>query len=251
MPGNAAPTSTPMRLTGDPQDQKGARRRGAWIVFQDESGFSLLPAVRATWAPRGRKPVLTHRFSWTRMSMAGALAYRPDRSQAVFVFQIRNGSYNTESLIAYLTDLRKHLRGQPVILVWDGLSAHRSAADEGMAGHPTRLAARRGAARLRPRPQPDGTGLGQRQSPRTGQPLPRPHRRSPHRSRNRPAPSRTQLPAVLQLPCSYRPFPLTTSPKYRKIFNSDPPFPGMAPHGPPTEMILHRRDRLRSCLRRR
>jgi len=24
---------------------------------------------------------------------------------------------------------------------------------------------------------------------------------------------------VLQLPCSYRPFPLTTSPKYRKIFN--------------------------------
>jgi transposase len=60
------------------------------------------------------------------MSMAGALAYRPDRSQAMFVFQIKNGSYNTEGLIQYLTDLRKHLRGQPVILVRDGLSAHRS-----------------------------------------------------------------------------------------------------------------------------
>jgi putative transposase len=61
------------------------------------------------------------------MSMAGALAYRPDRSQAVFVFQIKNGSYNTESLIQYLIELRKHLRGQPVTLIWDGLSAHRSA----------------------------------------------------------------------------------------------------------------------------
>jgi transposase len=83
--------------------------------------------VRATWAPRGQTPVLTHRFSWTRMSMAGALAYRPDRSQAALVFQIKNGSYNTASLIEFLTDLREHLDGQPVTLIWDGLSAHRSA----------------------------------------------------------------------------------------------------------------------------
>jgi transposase len=107
--------------------QKGARRRGAWIVFQDESGFSLLPVVRATWAPRGQTPVLRHRFSWTRMSMAGALAYRPDRSRSMFVFQIKQGSYNTPSLIEFLTDLRKHLRGQPVTLIWDGLPSHRSA----------------------------------------------------------------------------------------------------------------------------
>lgn len=96
--------------------------------MQDESGFSLLPVVRATWAPRGRTPVLTHRFGWTRMSMAGALAYRPDRSEAVFVFQIKEGSYNTESLIAFLTELHDHLDGQPVTLIWDGLPAHRSKA---------------------------------------------------------------------------------------------------------------------------
>ena len=62
-------------------DKKSARRRGAWIVFQDESGFSLLPPVRATWAPTGQTPVLRHRFSWTRLSMSGALAYRPDGSR--------------------------------------------------------------------------------------------------------------------------------------------------------------------------
>jgi transposase len=97
------------------------------ICFQDESGFSLLPVVRATWAPRGQTPVLTHRFSWKRMSMAGVLAYQPDRSQATFVFQIKDFSYNTISLIEFLTDLHDHLGGQPATLIWDGLPAHRSA----------------------------------------------------------------------------------------------------------------------------
>ncbi|MEV5535213.1 transposase [Saccharopolyspora shandongensis] len=105
---------------------KKARRRGAWICFQDESGFSLIPAVRATWAPRGQTPVLRHRFAWTRMSMSAALAYRPDRSQAALVFQAKPGSYNTASLIEFLTDVHDHLDGEPVTLIWDGLSAHRS-----------------------------------------------------------------------------------------------------------------------------
>lgn len=46
-----------------PRIKRGARRRGALICFMDESGFSLLPMVRATWAPRGQTPVLKHRFS--------------------------------------------------------------------------------------------------------------------------------------------------------------------------------------------
>ncbi len=53
--------------------------------------------------------------------MAGVLAYRPDRSRAKLICQTKAGSYNTDSLIEFL----KHLRGKPVILIWDGLSAHR------------------------------------------------------------------------------------------------------------------------------
>jgi hypothetical protein len=34
--------------------KKRARRQNALIVFEDESGVSLLPSVRATWAPRGQ-----------------------------------------------------------------------------------------------------------------------------------------------------------------------------------------------------
>jgi transposase len=62
--------------------------------------------------------------------MAGALAYRPDhrpdRSEAALLFQIKEGAYNTESLIAFLTDLHDHFHGAKITLIWDGLPSHRS-----------------------------------------------------------------------------------------------------------------------------
>ena len=106
--------------------EKSARRRDALIVFEDESGFSLLPAVRATWAPRGKTPVLRHRFSWKRLSMAGALAYEADGSDAQLIFQMRPGAYNDQTLIEFLTEMHTLLDGRKVILIWDGLPSHRS-----------------------------------------------------------------------------------------------------------------------------
>jgi transposase len=95
------------------------------MVFEDESGVSVLPSVRATWAPRGHTPVLRHRFNWQRLSIAGALAYEPDGSDAHLVFQLRPGAYNDHLLIAFLTELRQ-LEQRPVVLIWDGLPSHRS-----------------------------------------------------------------------------------------------------------------------------
>jgi hypothetical protein len=95
------------------------------IVFEDESGVSLLPSVRATWAPRGRTPVLRHRFVWKRLSLAGALAYEPDGSDAHLVFELRPGAYNDETLIEVLTFLNEHAQ-RPLVLIWDGLPSHRS-----------------------------------------------------------------------------------------------------------------------------
>ena len=106
--------------------KKNARRRKAWIIFQDESGISERPPVRRTWAPKGEIPVLIHAFNWKKLSICAALGYRWDGQRCRLWFQTRPGSYNDESLIAFLRDLKKHLRGQKAVLIWDGLPAHKS-----------------------------------------------------------------------------------------------------------------------------
>jgi len=105
--------------------EKRAKRQNALIVFEDESGVSLLPSVRATWAPRGHTPVLRHHFVWKRLSLAGALAYEPDGSNAHLFFELRPGAYNDETLIEFLSQLND-IEQRPVLLIWDGLPSHRS-----------------------------------------------------------------------------------------------------------------------------
>jgi transposase len=105
--------------------EKRAKRQHALIVFEDESGVSLLPSVRATWAPRGQTPVLRHPFNWKRLSLAGALAYEPDGSDAHLFFELRPGAYNDERLIEFLGDLNQ-VEQRAVLLIWDGLPSHRS-----------------------------------------------------------------------------------------------------------------------------
>ncbi len=60
------------------------------------------------------------------MSVAAALAYRWDGQRCGLLFQLRAGSYDTESLIGFLQELKRHLRGKKVILVWDQLPGHKS-----------------------------------------------------------------------------------------------------------------------------
>jgi transposase len=108
------------------RSKKNARHRKAWIFFQDESGVSQRPPVRRTWAPKGETPILIHAFNWKKMSICAAIGYRWDGRRSRLFFQTRNESYNSESLVAFLEDLRRELRGQKATLVWDGLPAHKS-----------------------------------------------------------------------------------------------------------------------------
>ncbi|MHB6911528.1 transposase [Streptomyces sp. CB02959] len=80
----------------------------AWIVFLDESGVSLLPQVRRTYAPRGRTPLLRHRLNWKRASMAAALGYHatdPDRGPRL-CFHLKPGSYDSTALIEVLEQVK-------------------------------------------------------------------------------------------------------------------------------------------------
>jgi transposase len=72
--------------------------------------------------------VLRFHFNWKRLSMAAALAYRFDGGTSRLVFATRAGAYDDAGLIEFLTQLRRHLRGDKATLIWDGLPSHRSRA---------------------------------------------------------------------------------------------------------------------------
>lgn len=107
--------------------KKNARRRRAWLVFEDESGISQQPVVRRTWAPRGETPVLRPTGgNWKRLSVAAALAFRWDGRRTRFFFRTQPGSYTDATLIRFLRTLKHHFRAHRIFLIWDGLGAHKS-----------------------------------------------------------------------------------------------------------------------------
>ena len=60
------------------------------------------------------------------MSIAAALAYSWDGRRSRLFFKTKPDSYNTESLVAFLKDLKREFRSRNCILIWDGLPAHKS-----------------------------------------------------------------------------------------------------------------------------
>lgn len=123
--------------------KKNAARRRATIVFLDESGFSQRPSVRRTWAPRGETPVLVHRHrTWERLSAIGALGYPlPSRRDRVFLM-LHQGNVTSVEIVRFLKHLHRHIRTH-VILLWDGLQAHRSTKTKAFIGEQNWLSVER------------------------------------------------------------------------------------------------------------
>ncbi|MFD0597361.1 hypothetical protein ACFQZ4_37955 [Catellatospora coxensis] len=70
-----------------------ARRLNAWICFADECGQTLRPVKAATWAPRGRTPVVSVTAAGgVRVSVAGMVCYRPgERSRLIYRTMLHRG----------------------------------------------------------------------------------------------------------------------------------------------------------------
>lgn len=105
--------------------QKKAQRLRAWIGFLDESGFSQRPPVRATWAPRGKTPVLVEPFNWKRLSVIALILTTPSASRLRWLWACHPGTVRSPQIVRFLSALRRHRRKR-VLLVWDRLMAHRS-----------------------------------------------------------------------------------------------------------------------------
>jgi hypothetical protein len=69
---------------------------------------------------------LVHPFNWQHASMAAALCYGVGGGGCQLAFHVQPGSYDTDTLIGVLKQLRTFLGGQKATLLWDGLPAHRS-----------------------------------------------------------------------------------------------------------------------------
>jgi len=95
---------------------------------QDESGFSLLPSVRSTWAPKGKDPGAAAPFQLEAPVDVSGRRLRPDGVDAWLVFQMRPGSYKRRDADRVPRQLHDHLDGDKVTIIWDGLPSHRSRA---------------------------------------------------------------------------------------------------------------------------
>ena len=112
-----------------------AAATGAWICFEDEAGQNLRPPKARTWARRGRTPVVTVSGKGSgRVSVAGLVCLRPgSRGHLFYRIRIHRGRKGerrsmSEADYAGLIAAAHNQLHAPVILIWDNLNTHISAA---------------------------------------------------------------------------------------------------------------------------
>jgi DDE superfamily endonuclease len=112
-----------------------AAATGAWICFEDEAGQTLRPPRARTWAPRGHTPVITVAGNRDgRISVAGLVCLRPGhRGHLLYRVRIhrrRKGERRSMSEADYagLIAAAHHQLHAPLIVIWDNLNTHVSAA---------------------------------------------------------------------------------------------------------------------------
>lgn len=88
-------------------------------MFIDESGLSERPTRARTWSPVGHTPVLQYSFSWSQLSVIAGVTLRQ------FYFRFFPGSIRGPQIVEFLKALRQQLGGR-LLVIWDGLQAHRS-----------------------------------------------------------------------------------------------------------------------------
>jgi transposase len=98
-----------------------ARRERRVLVFEDESGFYLLPGLVRTYAPEARTPVLRAMQTHDHLSVMGGMTplgkvYTLARQESL------NGLHSIEFLMHLL-----RVAGPRLLVIWDGSPIHRRA----------------------------------------------------------------------------------------------------------------------------
>jgi transposase len=102
-----------------PELRRRARRERRTLVFEDESGFYLLPSVVKTYSPEGLTPILREKQTRDHLSVMGAMT--PDGR--IFTMA-RQESLNGLHCIEFLVHLLRVV-GDRLLVIWDGAPIHR------------------------------------------------------------------------------------------------------------------------------
>ncbi|WP_222598572.1 transposase [Lentzea tibetensis] len=112
-----------------------AAERGAWLCFEDEAGQTLRPPRARTRGRRGRTPrvpVSGKGSGW--VSVAGLVCVRPGRRSRLIcrtrTHRGREGERRSfgEADHAALPDAAHQQLDGPIVVIWDNLNTHVSAA---------------------------------------------------------------------------------------------------------------------------
>jgi transposase len=104
-----------------PELRRRARRERRVLVFEDESGFYLLPGLVRTYAPEAHTPVLREKQTRDHLSVMGGVTpagkvYTLARQESL------NGLHSVEFLLHLL-----RVAGERLLVIWDGSPIHRRA----------------------------------------------------------------------------------------------------------------------------
>ena len=91
-------------------------------MFADESGFRLLPTLVRTWALRGQTPIVRVPLSHKHLSVMGGITL----DGHLLTWQLDHACRG-QDCVYFLRHVLRQIPGK-VLLIWDGLPAHRSKA---------------------------------------------------------------------------------------------------------------------------
>ena len=96
-------------------------------MFLDESGYLLQPLRRRVWSPTGNTPL---QYAWDRrdrITSIAAVTRAPWALRLGLYYELLDHNARTDDFIRFVQEVHRHLQ-RAIILVWDRLPAHRSAA---------------------------------------------------------------------------------------------------------------------------
>lgn len=93
-------------------------------MLLDESGFSLLPSIKRTWAPKGETPHFYHLYSPGKISAIAALSVSPQKKWLGLYVRFRTHNLTGIDVRSFLEQLLRHIR-KHIVLLWDRGTIHR------------------------------------------------------------------------------------------------------------------------------